>query len=96
MPIDCFPDPFGSCSFLDEERVFVVIFHNASLTHYHFVYSTKTGQMESKSVKIELGGHKKNFPYDSFYNPDRKEIYVFYRTGQALTIKQGNLEEYKI
>ena len=38
MPINDFPDPFISCVFIDDNLIFVNLFHNATLTHHHFFY----------------------------------------------------------
>ena len=39
IPIYNFPDPFISCTFINHELIFVNFFHNATYTHYHFVYN---------------------------------------------------------
>ena len=38
---------------------------------------------------------KKNFPYKSFYNDEKDEIYTFYRQGQCFIIKGNNSEEFR-
>jgi hypothetical protein len=45
MPIDNFPDPFISCCFIDDELVFVNLFHTATLTHHHFFYDLTTKEI---------------------------------------------------
>lgn len=37
---------------------------------------------------------KKNFPYKSFYNIERHEIYSFYRQGQAMIIDADDCSKY--
>ena len=37
----------------------------------------------------------KNFPWKCFYNEDAKEVYVFYRQGQAFTIKKNDYHDYR-
>jgi len=37
-----FPDPFITCCFVDNDTVFVNLFHNYDMIHYHFIYDTKT------------------------------------------------------
>lgn len=39
IPVAGFPDPYCTCSFLDDDRIFVNFFHNVNLTHYHFIFS---------------------------------------------------------
>lgn len=61
--------------------------------------------IESKKVIGDKGGNKpvervldcglKNFPYKSFYYEDKDELYTFYRTGDAFTIKQKDLSDYR-
>ena len=38
MCIQTFPDPFITCCFLSGTNIYINLFHNASLTHYHFIY----------------------------------------------------------
>lgn len=38
MAIQGFPDPYITCTFIDDTRVFVNLFHNHKLIHYHFIY----------------------------------------------------------
>ena len=35
-----FPDPFGSCCFVDDKTIFLSVFHNYTRTHYHFIWDT--------------------------------------------------------
>lgn len=83
-----FPDPNIICCFVDDDTIFVALFHNYSRTHYHFLYDAKNKCiLENKEpVKEEIECTKKNFPYKCFYNEDKKEIYCFYRQGMAYTI----------
>ena len=32
------PDPFGNCCFITDTQLYICVFHNWTLTHYHFVY----------------------------------------------------------
>jgi hypothetical protein len=100
MTNDDFSDPFAVCSFVGDDKIFVAFFHNYSKTHYHFMWD-----LANKKVIGDKGGPepvirvmecgKKNFPYKSFYFDLRDELYVFYRTGQAYTIKQKDLSNYR-
>jgi hypothetical protein len=42
MPINNFPDPFITCTFVNDEIIFVNLFHNATKIHYHFFFNIKT------------------------------------------------------
>ena len=37
MCILTFPDPFITCCFITDDLMFVNLFHNATITHYHFI-----------------------------------------------------------
>ena len=84
-----FPDPNIICCFVDDDTIFVALFHNYSRTHYHFLYDAKNKCiLENKEpVKMEIDCTKKNFPYKCFHNEDKKQIYCFYRQGMAFTIQ---------
>ena len=81
IPIAGFADPFITSCFIDDyDKIFVNLFHNVKMTHYHFVYSIKENQILTKVNNIYMNKDaRKNFPYKTFYNPDEKEIYTFYR-----------------
>lgn len=69
-----FPDPNIICCFVDDDTIFVALFHNYSRMHYHFLYDAKHKCiLENKEpVKSEIDCTKKNFPYKCFYNEDKK------------------------
>ena len=86
MPINNFPDPFITCCFVNDYIIFVNLFHNSDLTHYHFFYDKKTRNI-SQVTKIKIEDcNSKNFPYDCFYNSEFNEIYSFYRQGHSYRI----------
>lgn len=33
-----FPDPYTNCTFISETRLYISVFHNYDLVHYHFIY----------------------------------------------------------
>lgn len=80
MPINDFPDPFISCVFIDDNLLFVNLFHNATLTHYHFFYSFEDHDekgdllpaLRNKKIhgvtEVPLSCNKKNFPQKCYYN----------------------------
>lgn len=79
MPIQGFADPFSTCSFITDDRIFVQLFYNYKLTHYHFIYNHSTRSIEGDVYSTVLKCTAKNFPYKSFYNPDENMVYSFYR-----------------
>lgn len=81
MVYDGFPDPSITCTFITDDRVFVNLYHNPTLTHYHFIFNTTLHLIEGDIVKIVLDSNKKNFPYKTFFSEEKNEIYTFYRQG---------------
>jgi hypothetical protein len=61
MPINNFPDPFIACTFITDDLIFINLFHNATFTHYHFFWNTKT-KKRSGDAKLEMDCNNKNFP----------------------------------
>ena len=41
IPIAGFSDPYITSAFIDNDRIFVSLFHNVELKHYQFIYSIK-------------------------------------------------------
>ena len=89
-----FPDPFITCCFVGTDRLFVNLFHNYDLKHYHFLYDLKTQKIIGSHEERVIECTKKNFPYKCFYNDDKEEIYSFYRQGQSFIIKSDNMMDY--
>lgn len=94
MAIQGFPDPYITCTFITDDRIFVNLFHNFTLTHYHFVYNITSGSMEGNAGKYVMDCSKKNFPYKSFYNDELNEIYSFYRQGFSYIIPADDGENF--
>ena len=80
MPIDNFPDPFITCTFVRDHLIFINLFHSATLTHYHFFYDLSKKETHG-ITKITIDSNDKNFPYKCFYNEEDNEVYSFYRQG---------------
>lgn len=86
MPNQGFDDPYITATFCNNNLcIFVNLFHNSSLTHYHFIYEIESDEM-CCIQKYYMGGSEKNFPYKCFFNEDDQMIYSFYRQGQAFMI----------
>lgn len=94
MAIQGFPDPYITCTFITDDRIFVNLFHNFTLTHYHFVYNITSGSMEGNAGKYVMDCSKKNFPYKSFYNDELNEIYSFYRQGFSYIIPADDGQDF--
>ena len=98
MPINGLPDPFIVCSFIDspdDSRIFVALFHNKTLMHYHFIYNDAKKEIEGPPVLMKMSCTKKNFPQKAFFNDDLKYVYVFYRQGQVLNVNSSNHSDFK-
>lgn len=85
MPIHNFPDPFIVCTFIHDDLIYVCLFHNKTLTHYHFFWNCKDRCIEME-YKYKMDSNDKNFPYKCFFNADDAEVYAFYRQGQAFRV----------
>lgn len=79
MPNYDYPDPFINTVFINDEKLYVCLFHNHTLMHYHFFYSLRDRMIIGNVISFKVGISKRNFPQKSFYNTDRGEIYTFYR-----------------
>ena len=92
MPIDNFPDPFIACVFVDDNILFINLFHNASTTHHHFFFHIDTQKIEQHTTVI-MDCNRKNFPQKCFYNSEKNEIYSFYRQGQSFRVPVKVIED---
>ena len=81
MVNECFPEPYVSCCFVTDDKVFVDVFYNFKLTHYHFVWDLRLRRIFGKRGKIKVDCTSANFPYNCFYSEPRHMIYSFYRQG---------------
>ena len=79
MVNECFPEPYASCCFVSDDRVFVDVFYNYKLTHYHFVWDLRKRRILGKRGKVRVDCTAANFPYNCFYSETRNMIYSFYR-----------------
>jgi len=96
MAIQGFPDPYITVSFITDDLIFVNLFHNFSLTHYHFIYNVTSKSMEGSISKNVMDCSKKNFPYKSFYNDELDEIYSFYRQGFSYIIPGKDTDNFLV
>ena len=71
--------------FVNDDRIFVSLFHKMTLTHWHFFYSHKDMMIVGKPFQLKIDCSELNFPYDTFYDNLRQNVYIFYRQGQCIT-----------
>ena len=50
MCIQTFPDPFITCCFVGDSSLFINLFYNPTLTHYHFLYDLDSKKIIGKPV----------------------------------------------
>jgi hypothetical protein len=94
MAIEGFSDPYIVCCFIDDNQLFVALYHNFIDMHFHFIYDIKKACVVGEPVSIKMNSNKKNFPYKAFYNDELREVYLFYRQGQSFIIDPENPREY--
>ena len=84
-------NPFINILFLTDTKLFVNLFYNKKLTHYHFIYDLEKRDHQYKDYEVfkymMTGTSFENFPIKSIYNTETDEIYCFYRLGQIITAK---------
>ena len=96
MPINGVADPFICSCFINDDRLFVALFHNFSLTHYHFIYHIEKRKIISGIFSQKLDCTKKNFPQKCFSNTIDNMIHIFYREGYAINVNASNTMDAKI
>ena len=78
-------DPFITCCFINQNELFVSLYHNHQRMHYHFIYDLDIRAISGNVATKQLTS-RSNFPCNAFYNDDKNEIYCFYRQGQAFSV----------
>jgi hypothetical protein len=53
MAIEDFSDPFMTCTFVADDKIFINLFHNHSYTHYHFVWDLTNREIWSPPGSLE-------------------------------------------
>tara|TARA_B110000285_G_C15136215_1_gene627098 strand:+ start:509 stop:961 length:453 start_codon:yes stop_codon:yes gene_type:complete len=74
-----FPDPFGTCCFVNDTTIFIGVFHNYTRTHYHFFWDCTKRAIQGEIGSMVIDCNLKNFPYKCFFSETRQEVYLFYR-----------------
>lgn len=86
IPSEGFNDPFITCCFISDDLIFVNLFHNYQLMHYHFIYDIKKSEMVGEPTSFKIDCFKKNFPLTCLYQPHENQVYIFYRQGESLIV----------
>lgn len=94
MVNECFPEPYITCCFVGDDKVFIDLFYNYKLTHYHFFWDIRMRRIVGKRGKQRMVCNKANFPYACFYSETRNEVYSFYRQGECFLVKQDKPHKY--
>ena len=68
MANEPFSDPFGTCCFLNDDVLYLNVFHNYTLTHYHCIWSIPGKETVGPIVKLKLESNLRNFPLKSFHS----------------------------
>lgn len=50
MAISGFPDPYINCCWVGDDRIFVSLFYNYDLTHYHFIWNVNDRRIDGRIV----------------------------------------------
>jgi len=90
MVNEAFPDPFGGCCFVEDQLLYICVFHSYTLTHHHCIWDIKNRSVKGELGKLAMTCNMKNFPYKSFYSETREEVFTFYRQNQVLMVDPQN------
>lgn len=70
IPIDNLDEPYISSAFLNSNLIFVALFHNKSMTHYHFMYNIDQNKILKVRQKV-MEYQPLNFPSKVFYSDEK-------------------------
>ena len=65
--------------FIEDNEIFVVIYHTKLMCMIHFVYSFVQKKIRTSPVKTQLIQKTKNYPCNTFYDNEKSRVYIFYR-----------------
>jgi hypothetical protein len=85
IPISNFPEPFITCTFINDDNLYVNLFYNYDQDHHHFIYNIP-GKTISCHKKIHMDCTRLNFPYKCFWDSNQNQVYSFYRQGQSFRV----------
>lgn len=93
-PIEGINEPLISCVFIENDDLFISVYHRREKKQYHFTYSYKLKAKLSNVVVTELpGASSRNFPVKSFYSLVTKNCHTFYREGYGVTAEARDPEK---
>jgi hypothetical protein len=88
-------NPYINILFLTDTKIFVNLFYNKKLCHYHFIYDLEKRDHEYQDEEIYkqeiTGTSMENFPLNTIFNSEKEEILCFYRLGQIFTVDRNNI-----
>ena len=84
-------DPIINACFINDENIFVNLFHKSTETNWHFKYSYKERTILGEAVATQLNCSQLNFPINNFYDFERESVYCFYRHGESITVNLDDL-----
>ena len=87
-------EPFVSCCFMSDNKIFINLLYYYDKTHYHFFYDYEKREVCGQVVKMDLKNGQSNFPFRCFYNDEDDEVYSFYRQGEAFIISGKDSSDY--
>lgn len=92
-PITGFWEPLITASFLADDTLVVSCYHRINMKNYIFKYSYLEQAILSDVVTIDVNNcTSTNFPIKSFYSQATKDVYVFFRQGQGITLNPETME----
>jgi len=87
---------FGSCCFVDDNTLFVGVYHSHSMTHHHCMIDLKTKALIGKKQSHFIeDSSARNFLVNCYYNVEKDECYSFYRGGQAFTMPRTDISKFR-
>jgi|TARA_B110000285_G_C15101778_1_gene605411 hypothetical protein len=98
-PITGFWEPMITCCFIENDDLFIQVYHRLHKKQYHFTYSyTKHDNLSNTIITANRDPSctQKNFPVKSFYSTVTKNVLTFYRQGFCQTVNPAYPAETRI
>ena len=84
--IDDSTNPIIICQFLDNDVIFINLLQTHVKVNWHFSYNYKEDKIINPPVQTKYNENRVNFPINCFYDAFQKQMMVFYRRGDYLSI----------
>lgn len=78
--------PNTTCTFISDDLIFVNVYANRKLQHWHLVLNWKTSTVHSSEMIDMAFSSEKNYPSCTYLDSHFSQIHVFYRHGEAFAI----------